>query len=170
MGTSRETGIRAASSKRIGMQPRGPRSFGDGPAAQAALHGGRDYITNRAQGPSKETGRRSRATEKSNKTETNFGKGACQATGSGLRILQAGRFVIEAAFLIPGAVLCLSLMPMFKNSNPRRLRHVTVEMRPWRRLRRRDASQFLGFALRFFVFGARMLVSQNRSAILREEP
>ncbi|WP_156134135.1 hypothetical protein [Ensifer sp. ZNC0028] len=40
--------------------------------------------------------------KKSNKTETNFGEGSCQATGSGLRILQAGRFVIEAAFLIPG--------------------------------------------------------------------
>lgn len=40
---------------------------------------------------------------KKNKTETNLGKGACQTARSGLRILQAGRFVIEAAFLIPGS-------------------------------------------------------------------
>lgn len=35
--------------------------------------------------------------EKSNKARTNFVRGGCHAPGSGLRILQDGRFVIEAA-------------------------------------------------------------------------
>ncbi|USJ25193.1 hypothetical protein [Ensifer adhaerens] len=54
--------------------------------------------------------------KKRTKRKQIFGKGACQVTGSGLRILQAGRFVIEAAFLIPAdwRGLAWALMPISK--------------------------------------------------------
>ncbi len=69
--------------------------------------------------------------EKTNKTETNFGKGACQANGSGLRILQAGRFVIEAAFLIPAdwRGLAWALMPISKKLKFARAPAATAETR-----------------------------------------
>ncbi|MBP1874938.1 hypothetical protein J2Z19_004671 [Ensifer adhaerens] len=42
------------------------------------------------------------ATKKKNETRTNLARRGCHSTGAGLRILQDGRFVIEAAFFIFG--------------------------------------------------------------------
>jgi len=75
--------------------------------AKAVSRAGRNYITKRWERAGETAGGREASdaggSRKKNKTETNLGKGACQTARSGLRILQAGRFVIEAAFLIPGS-------------------------------------------------------------------
>ncbi len=84
--------------------------------APAAVYGARNCTTDRALGLARGGAGATGVKEKTNKTETNFGNEACQATGSGLRILQAGRFVIEAAFLIPAdwRGLACALMPISK--------------------------------------------------------
>lgn len=106
-------GSTASASKRINHAAAGPGSVEEGDMAPAALHG-LAIVPPIAQMGWQRGG--AGVKEKTNKTETNFGKGACQATGSGLRILQAGRFVIEAAFLIPAdwRGLAWALMPISK--------------------------------------------------------
>ena len=103
--------------------------------AKAVSRAGRNYITKRWERAGETAGGREASdaggSRKKNKTETNLGKGACQTARSGLRILQAGRFVIEAAFLIPAdwRGLAWALMPISKKLKFARAPAATAETR-----------------------------------------